>query len=308
MALTLDEAAKLSNDMLLQGVVETIIKDSPVLQRLPFIELAGNGLTYNQEKTLPEIDFYDVGDTWAESTPTFEQVSTNLKIMGGDADMDNFLKATRSNLQDLETAVIELKAKALKDKFEETFIYGDSVDTKQFDGLRKLIDTTTTTAGDQLIAMGASGATLTLDKLDELIDAVKGGKPDVLLMSRRTRRKLNALVRSANSGLMVTDRDSFGNFIQLWDGIPIGVNDWILDTHTLDASVETGTTGGDCSTIYAVQFGEGALCGLTSPGHLQVEPVGPLETKDASRTRIKWYCSLALFSSVKAAALIGVQD
>ena len=307
MALTLDEAAKLSNDMLLQGVIETIIKDSPVLRRLPFIELAGNGLTYNQEKTLPEIDFYDVGDTWAESTPTFEQVTTTLKIMGGDADVDNFLKATRSNLQDLETAVIELKAKALKDKFEETFIYGDSVaNSKQFDGLRELIDTTT--AGDQLIAMGTSGATLTLDKLDELIDAVKGGKLDILLMSRRTRRKLNALVRAANSGMMVTDRDSFGNFIQLWDGIPIGVNDWILDTHTLDSSVETGTTGGDCSTIYAVQFGEGALCGLTSPGHLQVEPVGPLETKDASRTRIKWYCSLALFSSVKAAALIGVQD
>jgi hypothetical protein len=307
MALTLDEAAKLSNDMLLQGVVETIIKDSPVLQRLPFIELAGNGLTYNQEKTLPEIDFYDVGDTWAESTPTFEQVTTTLRIMGGDADVDNFLKATRSNLQDLEAAVIELKAKALKDKFEETFIYGDSVaNSKQFDGLRKLIDTTT--AGSQVIAMGASGATLTLDKLDELIDAVKGGKPAIMLMSRRTRRKLNALVRAANSGMMVTDRDSFGNFIQLWDGIPVGVNDWILDTHTLDASVETGTTGGICSTIYAVQFGEGALCGLTSPGHLQVEPVGPLESKDASRTRIKWYCSLALFSSVKAAALIGVQD
>jgi hypothetical protein len=52
MALTLDEAAKLSNDMLLQGVVETIIKDSPVLQRLPFIELAGNGLTYKQIATI----------------------------------------------------------------------------------------------------------------------------------------------------------------------------------------------------------------------------------------------------------------
>ncbi len=33
MALTLAEAAKLSNDVLLQGVIETIIKDSPVLQR-----------------------------------------------------------------------------------------------------------------------------------------------------------------------------------------------------------------------------------------------------------------------------------
>ena len=157
MALTLEEAAKLSNDMLMQGVVETIVKDSPVLQRLPFIEIVGNGLTYNQEKTLPNIDFYDVGDTWAESTPTFEQVTANLKIMGGDADVDNFLKSTRSNVQDLEAAVIELKAKALKDKFEENFIYGDSGEnSKQFDGLRTLIDTES--VGDQVVAMSATGA------------------------------------------------------------------------------------------------------------------------------------------------------
>ncbi len=306
MALLLEEAAKLSNDMLLQGVVETIVKDSPVLQRLPFVEIVGNGLTYNQEKTLPSIDFYDVGDEWTESTPTFEQITANLKIMGGDADVDNFLKSTRSNIQDLEAAVIELKAKALRDKFEEIFIYGDATDNpKQFDGLRKLINTES--ASDQVIAMGATGATLTLAKLDELIDAVKGGQPDMLLMSRRSRRKINALVRAAG-GMTETDRDRWGNFVQLWDGVPIGVNDWILDTHTVASSLETAITGGTCSTIYAVQFGEGALCGLTSPGHLQAEPVGPLENKDASRTRVKWYVSLALFSAVKAAALIGVKD
>jgi len=266
----------------------------------------GNGLTYNQENTLPTIDFYDVGDTWAESTPTFEQKTANLKIMGGDADVDNFLKATRSNIQDLEAAVIELKTKALRRKFEDTFVYGDSVtNSKQFDGLRKLIDTTT--ASDQVIAMGDTGATLTLAKLDELIDAVKGGKPNTLLMSRRSRRKINALVRAAG-GMMETDRDKWGNFIQLWDGIPVGVSDWILDTHELTGGVETATTGGTCSTIYAMQFGEGGLCGLTSPGHIQAEPIGSLETKDATRTRIKWYVSLALFSTVKAAALIGVQD
>ena len=306
MALTLAEASKLSNDMLLQGVVETIVKDSPILQNLPFIEIVGNGLTYNQENILPSIDFYDVGDTWDESTPTFEQITANLKIMGGDADVDNFLKATRSNVQDLETAVIELKAKALQDKFEDTIIYGDSSqNAKQFDGLKKLIDTAS--ASDQVIATGDTGATLTLAKLDELIDAVKGGKPHMLLMSRRSRRKINALVRAAG-GMMDTDRDTWGNFVQLWDGVPIGVNDWILDTHVLVDGLETATTGGTCSTIYAIQFGEGALCGLTSPGFLQVEPIGSLENKDASRTRVKWYCSLALFSSIKAAALIGVQD
>jgi len=306
MALTLAEASKLSTDMLLQGVVETIVKDSPILQRLPFIEIAGNGLTYNQEKTLPSIDFYDVGDTWAEFTPTFEQKTANLKIMGGDADVDNFLKATRSNIQDLESAVVELKAKALRDKLEENFIYGDSgTSAKQFDGLRKLIDTES--SSDQVIAMGSSGATLTLNKLDELIDSVKGGKPDLLLMSRRSRRKINALVRAAG-GMTETDRDRWGNFVQLWDGVPIGANEGILDNHAVTVGVETVTTGGTCSTIYAVQFGEGALCGLTSPGFLQVEPIGSLENKDASRTRIKWYCSLALFSSIKAVALIGVKD
>jgi hypothetical protein len=307
MALTLVEAAKLSNDVLRTGVIETVIKDSPILQRLPFIEINGNGLTYNRENALPTVDFYDVGDTWTESTPTFTQLTAGLKIMGGDADVDEFLKATRSNLQDLQATVIELKAKAMRNSFETKFIYGNaSTSPKEFSGLARLIDTAT--ASGQVIAMGATGATLTLAKMDELIDAIKGGKPDLLLMSRRTRRKINALVRAAGSGMLETDRDQWGNFIQLWNGIPIGINDWILDTHTLVDSVETAYTAGANSTIYAMQFGENALSGLHNAGGIQVQPIGALETKNADRTRIKWYCSLALFSAIKAAALIGVQD
>ncbi len=307
MSLTLSDASKLSNDILLQGVIETIVKDSPILQRLPFIEIVGNGLTYNRENAAATVSFYDIGDTWNESTPTFTQLTATLKILGGDADVDNFLKATRSNLQDLQAAIVELKAKATRHKFEDTFIYGDSsVDTKAFDGLKKLINTGV--AGNQVIAAGATGAALTLAMLDQVIDAIRGGKPDLLLMSRRSRRKINALIRAAGSGMMETDRDQWGNFISLYNGIPIGINDWILDTHTVAGSVETATTGGPNSTIYAMQFGEGAVCGLTAPGLITVEPIGSLETKDASRTRIKWYCSLALFSTLKAAALIGVQD
>ena len=49
MALILAEAANLSNDILLTGAIETIIYHSPVLQLLPFIEIVGNGLTYNRE-------------------------------------------------------------------------------------------------------------------------------------------------------------------------------------------------------------------------------------------------------------------
>jgi hypothetical protein len=294
MALTLAEAAKLSNDILLQGVIETIIKDSPVLQRLPFVEIVGNGLSYNREATAPSAAFFDVGDTWTESTPTFTQQTVTLKIMGGDADIDNFLIATRSNLQDLEAAVVELKAKAVRQLFEQTFVTGDATaNPKSFDGLDKVIDPA------QSLSMGANGGSLTLDKLDEIIDKVLGGKPDLLLMSRRSRRIVNKLARTSGS-FLEADRDEFGQMLQFYDGIAIGVSDYISDAQTVGTST-------DCSTVYAFQAGEGGLVGLTAPGGLQIERVGSLETKDARRTRIKWYASLALFNAVKLARLTGVR-
>jgi len=306
MALTLAEAAKLSNDILLQGVIEETIYDSPILQMLPFIEVVGNALTYNRENALPSIDFYEVGDTWAESAPTFNQITATLRIMGGDADVDNYIKGTRSNVQDIEAAVIALKAKALAHKFEEMFIYGDhTTNPKEFDGIRLIIDTTA--ASDQVLAMAATGATLTLAKLDEMIDRVKGGRPDMLLMSKRSRRKIVTLARTAGTNLQI-QQGILGQQVLAYGDIPIGVSDWILDTHTLVGSVETNTVGDTSSTIYALRFGEGALCGITGPGGMNVERIGQLETKDATRTRIKWYTSICLFSTVSCAALIGVKE
>ena len=294
MPLTLVEASKLSNDSLLAGVIETIASESPVLQRLPFIELVGNGLTYNRENTSPTAAFYDVGDTWTEDTPTFSQVTANLRVMGGDADIDNFLKTTRSNIQDLEAAVVQLKSKAVQGLFDNTFVNGNiSTNAKSFDGIDRLA------TGLQAVTMGVNGATLTLAKLDELVDAVKGGKPDLLLMSRRTRRGLNVLARTSGS-FLEADRDEFGQMLQFYDGIPIGINDYISDAQTVGSSA-------DCSTVFAMQFGDGALSGLTAPGGLTVERVGSLETKDASRVRVKWYASLALFNTVKLAKLSGVR-
>jgi HK97 family phage major capsid protein len=294
MAITLAEAAKLSNDILLTGVIETVVKESPVLQTLPFIEIVGNGLTYNRENAAATASFYDVGDTWAESTPTFTQETATLKILGGDADIDNFLIATRSNVQDLEAAIIQLKAKAVQQKFDDTFVNGDvSVDAKSFDGIDELCDS------GQTISMGTNGGTLTLSKLDELMDLVKTGKPELLLMSKRSRRTLNELARTSGT-FLETDRNEFGQMLQFYNGVPIGVSDYIADNKTVG-------TSNDCSTVYALQFGEGAVAGLTSPGSLQVERVGSLEEQDATRTRIKWYVSLALFNTLKLAKLIGVR-
>jgi len=316
MATTLTEAAKLSNDALLAGVIETIIKDSPLLQSMPFIEIVGNALTYNREKALPSAEWHAVNDDWATSPAvTFDQPTATLSILGQNADVDAYIKQTRSNIQDVEGAIIELTAKALRHELEDKFIYGDHAGyPNQFDGLIKLIDTMTdpATANAQVVSMATSqdGATLSLSKIDELIDAVKGGKPDLLMMSRRTRRKIGALARAAGNNLEV-GTGALGEFVQLYNGIVIAINDFMKDTHQLATTpfdYELSLTAGSCASIYALQFGEGALCGLTGPGGLQVQPIGAMETKDADRTRLKWYVSLADFSLVKRAALIGIKN
>jgi len=89
--------------------------------------------------------------------------------------------------------------------------------------------------------------------------------------------------------------------VEYYNGIPVAISDWVKDNYTVGSST-------DCSGIFAFQMGEGAVAGLTSPEMLQIERLGSLETKDAARTRIKWYVSMANFSYVKAAMLTGVRD
>ncbi|HEX8599125.1 MAG TPA: phage major capsid protein [Chloroflexia bacterium] len=295
MPLTLAEATKLSQDMLLKGVVETIIEESAVLRYLPFVQVVGNSLRYNQEATAGTVDFYEVGDTWTESAMTVTEVSTKLAILGGDADVDAFLQQTYSDPNDLRALVVSAKSKSLANKFSDTFFNGDSAtNAKQFDGVKKL------SAGTRTMNKGANGADLELDHLDELIDMIKPGTPHVLFTSKRTRRQLSSL-RRASGSVLETTTDMFGRRVLSYDGIPVEVDDHIPDNETLGTST-------DCSSIYAVQFGfQTGLCGLENGG-IAVQPLGALETKDAWRTRIKWYCGLALFRKTALARLEGVRS
>jgi HK97 family phage major capsid protein len=293
MAITKTEAAKLSSDLLLRGVIETVVKESSVLAHLPFMQVVGNSIAYNREANLPTAAFYQPGDTWVEATPTFTRHSAQLTILGGDADVDNFLQNTYANTNDIQAEVVANRAKAVAHGFSDSFFNGDSAtNAKSFDGLHKLIP------GGQTINAGTNGAALTLTMLDELIDRVKPGKPDMLFMTKRTRRKLKDLRR--NSGTVLeTTINQFGQQIEFYDGIPLLVDDFIKDDRSMG-------TGNNLSSVYAVRFGQGTGVMGLEHGEISVEHVGELETKDAIRTRIKWYCGLALFSELGAAKLEGV--
>ena len=96
MAITLAQAAVLSENDLQASVVEKFVQASPILDRLPFIDIDGNAYAYNSELALPGVEFRAVNSAYTESTGTFVQATESLVILGGDADVDTFIQATRS--------------------------------------------------------------------------------------------------------------------------------------------------------------------------------------------------------------------
>ena len=314
MALTLVESSKYSNDVLQRGVIELIVKDDPILGRLGFKDIKGNGLTYDVETTMSGADFYGVGDTWVESTSTVTQHTAHTKILGGDADVDNYLAATRSDVQDLMSEQIEAKTKAIRHAFLNTLFYGyAATETKRFDGLHQLLTSETYNT----VAVGGSGspAVLSMAKLEETIDLIVDGKADMLVMTKAMRRSINKYLKSVGG---ITYDDAADGRVQTILGVPVHVSDFLSNDESCDKDYGTGTYGhqptdgtalGDddnSTSIFAIQFGPKALSGVQSMP-ITVEKFAKLETKDAARTRIKWYPSVMVQSIISCAKLTGLQ-
>lgn len=312
MALTLVEAAKLSNNTLQRGVIKTFVNNSVVLDRLPLMPIQGNAYAYNIEATLPGVAFRSVNEAYVESTGTFNQRSESLVIMGGDADVDRFLVQTRGNLNDQRQIQTEMKVRSATMTFQNYFINGDvSVDTKGFDGLKKRL------TGSQVIAAGTNGIPVVgnggtdtqtfFDRLDDLMAAVPGG-PDVLYCNASIRSRIRSAGRRIG-GVDIFQEDLTGKRVIAWNGVPIMDIGTKADGTLIIPQTETqGTATGTTSSIYAVKFGQGegdqATTGLTNGG-IMVDDLGMLQSQPVYRTRIEFYCGLAIFG-YGAARLSGV--
>lgn len=301
---TLAESAKLSQNLLIQGVIENVITVNRFFEMLPFEGIDGNALAYNRENALGDVEFLNVGGTISAKNPaTFTQVTSSLTTIIGDAEVNGLIQATRSNINDQKAVQIASKAKSAGRQYMQTMINGDGTGNT-FEGLDTLIP-----AG-QTITPATNGSNLSFEILDQLIDLVvdKDGEVDYIMMHARTIRSYNALLRAlggASIGDVVTLPS--GKTVPAYRGIPIFRNDFI----PTDGTQGTGT---NTTTIYAGTFDDGSqkfgIAGLTAAKEagIVVRDIGESETKDESITRVKWYCGLALFSEKGIASAPGILD
>lgn len=304
-SVTLAESAKLSQDLLITGVIENIISVNPIFEVLPFMEIEGNALGYNRENALGDAQYLGVGGTITAKNPaTFTYVTSGLTTLLGDAEVNGLIEATRSNKQDQRAAQVASKAKSIARQFQDTMINGDGT-ANTFQGILAL------TPASQKIATGANGSQLTFDILDQLIDIVKDkdGQVDYLMMPFRTRRAYFNLLRTLG-GASVNEVMNLpsGRQVPMYRGVPIFVNDYIPTNQTV------GTATGICTSIIAGTFDDGSgmhgVSGLTAMGNagIRVENIGAKETADEKITRVKFYCGFANFSQLGVAVAPGITN
>ena len=279
--LTLTEASKLIQNPLQRGVVETFARTSPVLERLPFMDVNGNAYSYNVEQTLPGIAFRDYNTSYTESTGVVNPHTEKLYIMGGISSVDRALVKTQGSVNNIRAIHDNMKAKAAALTFTAKFFNGDNTTAAtEFDGLKERL------TGSQ--ALTYTGA-LTLEMVDELIDGVIGG-PTALFMSKATRRTVNALRRAAGQATEVVS-DSFGRQIDAYAGIPIGVIEEDKDGAAILADGE----------IYAIRMGVQEYVSGLQAGGMEVIDLGLNRTQ--YETLIEWICGIAVFHPKAAARL-----
>lgn len=301
MAVTLAQAAALETNPVRRGALETATQVSLVWDRLPFENIEGNSYAYDKDKVLPGTGFRTVNEAYIESTGVINQDTEKLVILGGDADVDQFIEKTMQSSRGVLMAdQVRMKLESAQATYVDAMFNGDvAVDPKGFDGLRKRL------VGSQVIDSTAPANTEGfLDELDLLFGQVTGG-PDVVYGPQEAIARLKSLGRKVGGAEYITSEIT-GKREFTWNGVPF-IDPGEHWTGRKILGYDT-TNGGD---LYAVKFASGfsqtGVLGITNGG-LQAYYLGELQEKPAVRTRIDFYTGLVVQGGKAAARLRGVKN
>ncbi|MFA6433758.1 MAG: phage major capsid protein [Elusimicrobiales bacterium] len=273
-------------DRVLQELIEV---NNPLRMNLPRKPGSGSAWVLNQ-RTSRGAGAGFVNDT---EEPTETQGSVAQKSFPYATILDRRkvtrkLQAVGKSMLDVEAEEVENGLQNVRDSEENALVNGDATaNPKQFNGLRKLIP-----AGQVAVA-GANGAPLSLDLLDQAID-LNRGNPNMLIMSKKSNRKLNALLQ-AQQRFVDTVEVKGGFRVQVYNGIPIFRSIWVSDA-------QTQGTSNACSDIFVLDTSAIWIGELTPLKMVRLAQ----KSSQGSEFDILEDVALVLANDIKASRLAGV--
>ena len=236
--ISLTDAAVLSNNMLVEGIIADIVTVDQWFRYLPFVVFEGLAYTFTREKTLAAADFASPGtnlnSTSYQGGATFEPVNVNLSAIIADIIIDGQIEDQFSETNDQLQVQISAKAKQIARIYMNAIVNARRSATlsqanngpigiaDRFNGMASILDAESGNVDDvnhpfynsgaatQSLTLveddpasardGKEGRVYTLEDLDDLIDRVTGAKPDFLMMNARELRTLRVLLRNTGGG------------------------------------------------------------------------------------------------------------
>lgn len=235
---TLSEAARLSNNLLVEGIVADIVTVDEWFRYLPFVTFEGLSYTFSREKTLASADFATTGTNLSQSKytsgATFANVNVNLAAIIADIIIDGQIEDQFSETNDQLQVQISSKAKQIARIYMNAIVNarrsaaltqsnnGPIGIADRFEGMCSILDAEqgnsddvnhpfyNNGAGTQSLQLveddpsspraGKDGRVYTLEDLDDLIDRCTAARPDFLMMNSREIRTLRVLLRNTGGG------------------------------------------------------------------------------------------------------------
>lgn len=301
MGLTLLEAAKSERDPARLAVIREL-SEGELMSVIPFQDVEGEGVFYDQEIELPSVGFRGINETLDASYGVLNPQAEKLKVLGAEVDVDTSIIDMRGPQAVADQ--VQMKVRSMRMTFEDQVINGDeSANPRAFDGLKRRIN-----AGSSQ-AINMNGA-LSLSALDELIDACDAmGGEKVLIMNKKMRRRLNTASRATSIGGFINySQNEFGRRVTAYGDVPIIVTDVNAQNQPVQPFTETSSS----TSIYCVAFGDLMTTALQGRARGQfgvsVRALGEVPDAPVDRTRIEWYCGMAIYNGRSAARLYGVTD
>ncbi len=326
----LAEAEKLTQNVLVAGLVEENIKNGGILPLMPVVQFVGKKAAWNRESTIPTAQTAAIGATltWQDASEVDEQ-ETGLKIVFVQTPLNHFVESVHGNINNYQAIQLMQNKKAMMQKLEDLMLYGDltfSASNLEFDGLHALAQASGTDFNSNTLDIDMAEAALSLANLRLIEDNMRHGM-DAWIFPKTIARRLDAYVQevgiSTNTfGSISFTLDDLGKKVTHWNGTPILRSDYSVSEQAntgvgSDARAKF-SSGTNMYSIFAVKFGQvmNGDPGLTfawgntgSPGELWKTIFFPnLEDFDSSGLRLVTYGGVLDGSSMALARIYDITD
>lgn len=303
---SLAEFAKLDKDDLRAGVIMTLLRYSPIMDKIPWENTGSLRSEATRWNTLPDTGFRKIGGTYTASEGSYDQIWESVYPFGGKISWDRIFELTKNTIKDPVADQVEMKLRSLALTFNNYFINGDhAVDEDGFEGLKKRVAAMPTR--QTVYAAGAASAALDptastangrafIDAWEKAVQYCNAGQVNAIFMNENMILGFTRVLRYLNiAGGQILDytKDNFSRRVLSWNGIPfvdVGYK-YDLTTEIITDTEVAGDSGTDATSVYFVSYD--SIEGMTG---IQLKNMDIIDSDDDQLQKSKiidWICGLA---------------